>query len=88
MMIAFSVLIQCAKKNQVFSKLTLLLSCNLEGLKVRTGDSTDYAIFFTYPSLKKGEKVKVARTTANNWYFALVGNRYTAYMATKYMKKD
>lgn len=62
-------------------------TCNLEGLKVRTGDSTNYAIFSAYPSLKKGEKVKVARVTANNWYFALVGERYTAYVAAKYMKR-
>ena len=62
-------------------------TCNLAGLKVRTGDSTNYAIFSAYPSLKKGEKVKVARVTSNNWYFALVGERYVAYMAAKYMKK-
>lgn len=61
--------------------------CNLEGLKVRTGDSTSYPLFSAYPSLKKGEEVKVGKVTANNWYFALVGNRYTAYMAAKYMKK-
>ena len=54
---------------------------------MRTGDSTSYAIFSAYPSLKKGEKVKVARVTSNNWYFALVGERYVAYMAAKYMKK-
>lgn len=62
-------------------------TCNLAGLKVRTGDNTNYAIFSAYPSLKKGEKVKVARVTSNNWYFALVGERYVAYMAAKYMKK-
>ena len=61
--------------------------CNLEGLKVRTGNGTNHPIFSAYPSLKKGEEVKVGKVTSNNWYFVLVGNRYTAYVAAKYMKK-
>lgn len=77
-----------AKLNAKYSALNVFTAtCNLEGLKVRTGDSTSYAIFSAYPSLKKGEKVRVARVTSNNWYFALVGERYVAYMAAKYMKK-
>ena len=61
--------------------------CNLANLKVRTGDSTDYDIFTAYPKLNKGEEVLVAETTANNWYFAFVGDQYVAYMAANYMKK-
>ena len=77
-----------AKLDAKYNALNVFTAtCNLEGLKVRTGDSTSYAIFSAYPSLKKGEKVKVARVTSNNWYFALVGERYVAYMAAKYMKK-
>ena len=61
--------------------------CNLQDLKVRTGPGTNYSIFSKYPSLDKGEEVKVGRTTSNNWYFAFIGRRYVAYMAAKYMKK-
>lgn len=78
-----------AKLNAKYNALGVFTAtCNLEGLKVRTGDSTDYAIFSSYPSLKKGETVKVARVTTNNWYFALLGNRYVGYVAAKYMKKN
>lgn len=76
-----------AKLNSKYNALGVFTAvCNLADLKVRTGDSTNYAIFSSYPKLAKGEEVLVAETTANNWYFALVGNRYAAYMAAKYMK--
>ena len=62
-----------------------ILSC--KNVAFKYNESTGYALSDCTFSVKKGEKVKVARVTSDNWYFALVGERYVAYMAAKYMKK-
>lgn len=77
-----------AKLDAKYNALNVFTAtCNLEGLKVRTRRQHKLCNLLRLSISEKGRKVKVARVTSNNWYFALVGERYVAYMAAKYMKK-
>ncbi len=58
---------------------------------VRTGPSADTARLSTYPEVKKGEIIRVAKTVQVDnirWHFALLNKRYVGYVAARYFEKN